>query len=99
MGGVTKTQTKQAGPSSAPEAPARAPAGLAEAMADTPLGRTAQVHEQREVQVRQARQVGVGRRGEMARAEQAAGPHPPAVRADIAAKVAKVDDAFEFAHA
>ena len=42
MGGVTKTQTKQAGPSSAPEAPARAPAGLAEAMADTPLGRTAQ---------------------------------------------------------
>jgi hypothetical protein len=42
MGGVTKTQTKQAGPSPAPEAPARAPAGLAEAMADTPLGRTAQ---------------------------------------------------------
>ena len=43
MGESMKTQTKQAGPSSAPEAPARAPAGLAEAMADTPLGRTAQM--------------------------------------------------------
>ena len=43
MGGFTKAQNRQAGRSSALDPPARAPAWLAAAMANTPFGRTAQM--------------------------------------------------------